>query len=101
MATLSPPQLPSLPQQRQQVTLLPPQLPSPLPQQRQQNLMPTPSMELDSYRFPTPLASPTSPVTSSSLAPIQSYSPSNTAASTPSITSKSCDQKLYKRRERK
>jgi hypothetical protein len=73
-------------------SLSPPQLPLPLPQQgqSQQHLMPThSSMELNSYKLPTPLTSPTAvPVTSPSLAPIQSYSPTH---STASITSKSSD----------
>src|SRR5437867_506662 len=44
------------PNQFSRYSLSPPQLPLPLPQQHQQHL---PSMELDSYRLPTPLTSPT------------------------------------------
>ncbi|CAB4422974.1 unnamed protein product [Rhizophagus irregularis] len=69
----------------------------PLPHHPHQHLIPTSSKDIDPYKLPTPITSPTSmPIASPSLAPIQSYSPTNSSPSTPSVAStKSDDQNSY------
>lgn len=68
-----------------------------LPLPHSHHLIPTSSKDIDPYKLPTPITSPTSmPIASPSLAPIQSYSPTISSPSTPSVAStKSDDQNSY------
>lgn len=69
----------------------------PLPHHPHQHFPTSSSKDIDPYKLPTPITSPTSmPIASPSLAPIQSYSPTNSSPSTPSVAStKSDDQNSY------